>query len=98
VPRYRNLVPAQIDDLEALDQLGNRLDGYAQITVPTLLLSGDRSPAHLTDRVDAIAHVMPHSERVVMHKRDHGADLKAPKHVARIIETFADNVLQLGTG
>lgn len=93
VPRYRDLVPAQIDDLEALDQLGNRLDVYARITVPTLLLGGDRSPAHLADRVGAIAHVMPHSERVVMHEQDHGADLKAPKHVARIIETFADNVL-----
>lgn len=93
VPRYRNLVPAQIDDLEALDRLGNRLGVYARITVPTLFLSGDRSPAHLIDRIDAIAHVMSHGERVVMRKRDHGADLKAPKHVARIIHTFADNVL-----
>ncbi|MEV8441411.1 hypothetical protein AB0425_28865 [Actinosynnema sp. NPDC051121] len=44
VPRYRALVPARIDDLEALDRLGVRLDVYARITVPTLLLGGDRSP------------------------------------------------------
>ncbi|WP_158839302.1 alpha/beta fold hydrolase [Saccharothrix deserti] len=93
VPRYRQFVPAQIDDLEALDRLGVRLDVYARITVPTLLLGGDRSPAHLVDRLDAIARVMPHAERVVMRKRDHGADLKAPEHVARVIGTFADNVL-----
>lgn len=36
---------------------------------------------------------MPNAERVVMHKRDHGADVKAPKEVGRIIETFADKVL-----
>lgn len=93
VPRYRKLVPGQINDLEALDRLGVRLDTYAQIDVPTLLLGGDRSPAHLAERLDAIEHVMPRTERVVMHKYDHGADLKAPKHVARIIGTFADTVL-----
>ncbi|MEU0884330.1 alpha/beta hydrolase [Lentzea sp. NPDC005914] len=93
VPHYRRLVPAQIDDLEALDRLGVRLDTYNQITTPALLLGGDRSPAHLAERLDAIEHVMPQAERVVMHKRDHGADLKAPKQLARIIETFADKVL-----
>jgi pimeloyl-ACP methyl ester carboxylesterase len=91
VPHYRKLVPAQIDDLEALDRLGPRLDTYAQITTPTLLLGGDRSPAHLAERLNAI--VMPQTERLVMHKRDHGADLKAAKLLARIIETFAGKVL-----
>jgi pimeloyl-ACP methyl ester carboxylesterase len=97
VPHYRALVPAQIDDLEALDRLGVRLDVYARITVPTLLLGGDRGPAHLADRLDAIEHVMPHSERVVMRGRDHGADVKAAKQVARIIETFAHDVLRRST-
>jgi pimeloyl-ACP methyl ester carboxylesterase len=93
VPRYRELVPAQIDDLEALDQLGVRLDTYARVTVPTLLLGGDRSPAHLAERLNTVEHVMPRAERVVMHERDHGADLKAPELVGRIIGTFADKVL-----
>ncbi|WP_410670616.1 alpha/beta fold hydrolase [Amycolatopsis sp. cmx-4-68] len=93
VPHYRELVPAQIDDLEALDRLGVRLDTYAQVAVPTLLLGGDRSPAHLIERLDAIEHVMPQAEKVMMHNRDHGADLKAPKLLAGIIETFADKVL-----
>jgi pimeloyl-ACP methyl ester carboxylesterase len=93
VPRYRNLVPCQLDDLEAMDHLGVRLDTYAQINIPTVLLSGDRNPAHIPKRLDAIERVMPHTDRVVMHKRDHGADLKAPKEVARIIETLADKML-----
>jgi pimeloyl-ACP methyl ester carboxylesterase len=93
VPKYRRLVPAQIDSLEAMDQLGVRLDTYAQINVPTVLLGGDRNPAHIPERLDAIERVMPHTERVVMHKRDHGADLKHPKEVARVIEALADKVL-----
>ena len=93
VPKYRRLVPAQLDSLDALDQLGVRLDAYAQIKVPAVLLGGDRSPAHMSGRLDAIARVMPHAERVVMHHRDHGADLKHPKDVARVIEALAARVL-----
>ncbi|MBO2450830.1 alpha/beta hydrolase [Actinomadura barringtoniae] len=92
-PRYRRLVPSQLDDLHALDELGVRLDAYAQIPVPTVLLGGDRSPAHLAERLDAIANVLPNGERVVMHKRDHSADLKDPQQIVRIIDGLADDVL-----
>ncbi|MGK5556296.1 alpha/beta fold hydrolase [Actinomadura kijaniata] len=91
VPRYRRLIPRQIDDLEAMNELGVRLDAYARIDVPVLLLGGDRSPAHLAERLDALEHVLPHAHRVVMPDRDHGADLKAPRQVAHIIETFVDS-------
>jgi pimeloyl-ACP methyl ester carboxylesterase len=93
IPRYRRLVPCQIDDLEAMDQLGNRLSIYAQVTVPTVLLGGDRSPARNTAVLDTLERMMPHAERVVMYNRDHGADLKAPKKVAHVIQTLADKVL-----
>jgi pimeloyl-ACP methyl ester carboxylesterase len=88
IPKYRRLVPAQLDSLEAMDGLGVRLDAYAKIEVPAVLLSGDRSPPNI-ERLDAIERVMPHTERVVMHKRDHGADVKHPKQVAAIIQTLA---------
>ncbi len=78
IPKYRRLVPCQLDSLEAIDRLGVRLDTYAQIKVPTVLLGGDRNPAHITERLDAIERVMPHAERVVMHRRDHGAG--RPRH------------------
>ncbi|GAA1554739.1 hypothetical protein GCM10009678_42100 [Actinomadura kijaniata] len=91
IPRYRRLVGRQIDDLEAMNELGVRLDAYARIDVPVLLLGGDRSPAHLAERLDAIEHVLPHGHRVVMPKRDHSADLKAPRQVAHIIGTLADS-------
>jgi pimeloyl-ACP methyl ester carboxylesterase len=89
----RGLAPFQVDDLEALQRLGVRLDAYVRITVPTVLLGGDRSPVNLAERLDALKQVMPHSERVVMPGRDHGADLRAPEDVARVVETLADKVL-----
>lgn len=92
VPRYRRLVGAQLDSLEALDRLGVRLDTYAKITVPTVLLRGDRGPAHIHERLDAIARAMPQARKVVLKGRDHGADLKAPREVAAVIEAQADRV------
>ncbi|QFY09146.1 alpha/beta fold hydrolase [Nonomuraea phyllanthi] len=93
MPRYRRLVPSQLDDLEAMDRLGVRLDAYAGIEVPTVLLGGERSPAHLAERLDAIQRVMPGAERVVLPGLDHGADLKKPGEVARVIRRLAEEVL-----
>jgi hypothetical protein len=56
-----------------------------------VLLSGDRSPAHLIERLDAIERVMPNAERVVLHKLDHGADLKAPQEMVRAIDKVRDS-------
>ena len=92
-PHYRRLVGAQLDSLEALDQLGVRLDTYSRITVPTVLLGGDRGPAHIARRLNAVAGAMPHARKVVMPGRDHGADLKAPKEVAAVIEALARECL-----
>ena len=90
VPKYRRLVPGQLNSLAALDELGVRLDVYARVPVPTVLLGGDRSPVHLAERLDAIAAVMPHATRVTMRGRDHGADLKYPDEIAAIIEAQVD--------
>ena len=89
-PRLRALIPRQISDL---DGVGLRLDVYAQIETPTVLLGGERSPAHLGESLDALAAVMPHAERVVLARRDHLANSKAPDEVARVIETLASQVL-----
>lgn len=89
-PRLRALAPRQISDL---DGVGPRLDVYARIETPTVLLGGERSPAHLGERLDALAAVMPHAEKVVLARRDHSAHLRAPDEVAHVIETLADRVL-----
>ncbi|WP_214321227.1 alpha/beta fold hydrolase [Nonomuraea sediminis] len=93
VPRYRRLVPCQINDLQAMDELGNRLETYARFPVPTVLLAGDRSPPRNTAVLNAINDVMPHAERVIMPNRDHSADMKHPREVAQIIDTLATKVI-----
>ncbi|MFI7463321.1 hypothetical protein [Nonomuraea sp. NPDC049646] len=45
--------PRQIDDLPAIDALGDRRAAYAAIRAPVVLLGGDRSPAHLGARLRA---------------------------------------------
>jgi pimeloyl-ACP methyl ester carboxylesterase len=98
IPHYRRLVSCQIDDLEAMDRLGHRRSAYARITVPTVLLGGDRSPARISARLGALDRRMPGAQRVVLHNRDHGADRKAPEEVARVIAAHADAVLSPRAG
>jgi pimeloyl-ACP methyl ester carboxylesterase len=94
VPAYRRLIPCQIDDLEAMERLGVRLDAYAGISVPTALLGGDRSPPPLQETVAAVAQAIPTAERVVLRGRGHDAHVRAPDQVARAIATHADAVLR----
>jgi pimeloyl-ACP methyl ester carboxylesterase len=93
VPRLRALAPRQIEDNAALDLLGVRLDAYAGIDVPIVLLGGDRSPAHLGERLDALARVLPRAERVLMRGQGHSANSKDPGQVAALIDTLAAKVL-----
>jgi pimeloyl-ACP methyl ester carboxylesterase len=90
LPGLRVLIPRQISDL---DGVGQRLDVYAEITTPAVLLGGERSPAHLARSLDALAAVMPQAERVTLQRRDHFANRKAPAEVARVIEAFARQAL-----
>jgi pimeloyl-ACP methyl ester carboxylesterase len=86
---------AQIVDDEAIESLGVGLGRYARLDLPVLLLAGDRSPAHLRARLDALAAVLPRLEEVVvLEGQGHMANLRAPGEVARVIAAFAD---RLGT-
>ena len=95
----RGHAPAQITDDEAIESLGVGLGRYADLDLPVLLLGGDRSPAHLRERLDALAAVLPRLERVVvLEGHGHMANLRAPEEVARVIEAFADRLGPRTTG
>jgi pimeloyl-ACP methyl ester carboxylesterase len=84
-------VPRQLDDNDAIDALGLRLDAYAKIDAPVLLMGGDRSPRHLGERLDALERTLPHTRRIVLHGQGHLAEHNAPGRVARAIEKHFDD-------
>lgn len=90
VPARRAYIRPQLDDCAAIDRLGVRLDAYARIEVPAVLLGGSRSPAHLGERLDALARVMPNAERVVLPRQGHHANILGPDAVSRVIASLAD--------
>jgi pimeloyl-ACP methyl ester carboxylesterase len=89
-PGIGPVVERQLDDNDAIDALGNRLAVYAKIDVPVLLLTGDRSPRHLQERLGALQAVLPDARRVTMHGQGHTAEQSAPARVAEIVARFVD--------
>jgi pimeloyl-ACP methyl ester carboxylesterase len=84
-------VERQLDDSDAIDGLGCRLPAYAKLDLPILLLGGDRSPAHLGTRLDALRRVLPNAARLTMHGQGHTAEQSAPQRVARAIAEFDES-------
>jgi pimeloyl-ACP methyl ester carboxylesterase len=89
--RLRALAPRQLTDM---DGLSVRLDAYASIGIPVLLLGGDQSPAHLGEKLDVLAATLPNTDKVIMAGRDHGANQRAPEDLAARIAVFADQILR----
>ncbi|MPZ83576.1 MAG: alpha/beta fold hydrolase [Actinophytocola sp.] len=89
----RRWAAAQLADAEAIESLGVGLDRYAGLDLPTLLIGGERSPAHLRARLDALAAVLPRVDRtVILPGQGHLATLRAPHLVTAAIASFADRV------
>ncbi|SDD80065.1 alpha/beta fold hydrolase [Glycomyces harbinensis] len=91
-PRMRRLAQHQLDDCATIDEVGLRLDVYARIDLPVVLLGGERSPAHLGERLDALERVMPNTERVRLRRQGHAATSLAPAKVAEVIATLGDKL------
>lgn len=96
IPRLRRWAPRQVAEVGAIDALGCRLEAYAAITAPVVLLGGDASPAHLGERLDALGAALPHAERVTLSGQGHDAQRRAPAAVAKVIDALAHRVLLKG--
>jgi pimeloyl-ACP methyl ester carboxylesterase len=94
VPTYRRLIPCQIDDLEAMERLGVRLDAYSRLNLPIAMVGGERSPDCIKEMVAAVAAVLPEGERVTLSGQGHGSHVRDPKQLANVIETFARRVFE----
>ncbi len=93
-PRLRRLAPRQIDDAAAISALGNRLAAYEAITIPVLLVGGQRSPANLTQRLDALQHALPNSQRTTLQGQGHAAQQRKPQKLADLIAAFTQHLSQ----
>lgn len=88
-PTIRSFVPRQIDDTDAINRLGNRLDAYATVDLPVLLLTGGKTPRHLRERTDRLAEVLPAARPLaVIPGQGHAASDRAPAEVARLVRDF----------
>jgi pimeloyl-ACP methyl ester carboxylesterase len=76
-------IAPELRQVAALDSDGGR---YADVTTPTLLIGGGRSPAYLRDIQPTLAAIMPQAKAVIIPECDHnGPDLSGPEKVATAI-------------
>jgi pimeloyl-ACP methyl ester carboxylesterase len=92
------LAPAQIADDEAIESLGVGVQRYARLEMPTLLIGGTRSPAHLGERLAALAGVIPHAQTMLLHGQGHLANLRAPEMLAEPVRQFTEAVFAATPG
>jgi len=85
----RRFAGRQIDDTEAIDRLGRRIEAYAAIQTPTLFVSGDKSPAHLGERTRILAAAMPDARIERLKGLGHDANDRDPALVATLIIDWA---------
>lgn len=91
---YRWLIPCQIDDLEAMERLGVRLDAYSRLNLPVAMVCGERSSDGSLEMVAAVADVLPRVERIDLRGQGHGCHVRDPQKLADVIETFAKKVFE----
>lgn len=86
---FARLAPGQIADNEMLDALPDGLTRYRAVTLPVLLLGGDRSPGHLQPRSDDLAATLPRTpRRITLAGQGHTANIEAPDALAQAITDF----------
>lgn len=87
-PGMLQLAPTWTRELREIDLTEDRLEAYAAVDVPTLLMAGSVSPAHLVGANEWLAERLPDAESVVMPQQGHLANLLAPNLVADLIREF----------
>jgi pimeloyl-ACP methyl ester carboxylesterase len=90
------LAPTLPHDFRPVAAMSGQLRQFADVTIPTLLLGGQRSPAYLIAALDAIHQVLPHPRRVTLPGVGHEAtgnraQRGRPDHVAAAIRDFLAN-------
>ncbi|MFG3496058.1 alpha/beta fold hydrolase [Streptomyces sp. NPDC047928] len=77
-------------DIAAIDALGVGVDRFRQLDVPTTLVEGERSPAHLRERLADLAVTLPNARVVTLVGQGHSAHLSAPDALADAVRKAAE--------
>jgi len=72
VPTMRDLAPTLAADFGLVEEARGRLETYAEIDEPVLLVGGERSPRYLHLAVEALAATLPNATRVELPAVGHG--------------------------
>lgn len=93
VSTLRDLLPGVRYDFHDVAEVDGRMSMAANITVPTLLLSGTKSPQFLRDAVHALFETMPNARRVEYAGLGHDGPWNhgAPVTVAKTLQAFFAN-------
>jgi pimeloyl-ACP methyl ester carboxylesterase len=87
---FGRFADGQIADNEMIDSLPTGLERFTTLELPVTLLTGENSPAHLRERSDRLARVLPHPPICVrLAGQGHGANIGAPDAVAAAVAQAA---------
>lgn len=68
----RELTPTFRQDIALVREAADRIDRYAAVEAPVLLLGGGASPGYLKTALDALERTLPRAERVEFDRLGHG--------------------------
>lgn len=87
------MAPGQITDAEGIEALGVGIDRYANIEIPTLLIGGTASPAHLRERLNELSRKLPRLHRIsILEGQGHIANHHAPHLLVELLDEFAASI------
>ncbi|MCZ1007413.1 alpha/beta fold hydrolase [Streptomyces lydicus] len=90
---FASKAAGQVADVDALDALGVGVDRFRRLDVPTTLVEGEMSPAHLRERLADLAVTLPQAQVRTLTGQGHAAQLTAPEVLADAIREAAERVL-----
>lgn len=81
---------ASIVDTEAIEALGVGVERFKTLDLPTVLIEGDASPAHLRERLADLAAALPDARVVTLAGQGHVANISAPEMLAGVVREAAE--------
>jgi len=89
---HRPIIPCQIDDLEAMETLGYRLNEYKSLNMPLAMIYGEKSIEPNKAMAFAVTDIAQNIELIPLKNQGHNGHAQDPNQLGNIIKEFADKV------